>query len=422
MKLVDSLLSLRAERPAIPLRQQVKQTLATALHAAGVMRLSLRLLRRIDPTRRLVVLIYHKVVPASVSGALEGVASENLESQVRVVRELFECLPADEATQALDQTSPVGDRYPALFTFDDGYHNNLQYALPILSAWNVPSIVFAPTALVGTQTFLWTDEVTELILRSPRSELRLQIGEQVESFRLGDRRSRLAVASTLKRRFKRLPYHELQAALELLRGSANVETLHHHEGTRLLSWSSLQRLPNYGAVVGSHSSRHMILSNLPKDVLDDDLAASQRELQERLGASTRYIAYPNGRPEDINEQVFTSARKTGFIYGFTMKPGIATQHDDAMQLPRIAVKDEPGPMVALDVLRRLASDVIHQQLRLLHRSDSERSAPPRLVVVPGEKTDTEVEKRPRIAFRPKWSSSKDEQPGESTSPGEVESA
>lgn len=389
-------LSHRVGRTRARLSKRIEHAAASALHASGAMRLSFQLLRRIDPTRRVVVLIYHKVIPAEICERVNGVGTGHFESQVRVMRDCFDCVSADDAVAALEPDGTDGGRYPALVTFDDGYQNTLLYALPILHSWGVPSIVFATTGLVGTRALLWTDEVTELVLQSPRSELRLVHDGREERHRLGDRRSRLEVAAVLKRRLKRMPLHAFQAHLAEIRAQAGVERLQHHEGTRLLTWAALGRLASRGAMVGTHSSRHMILANMPDDALQADLNESQAQLVEHLGEPARYIAYPNGHEDDFDERVCAAARRTGLVYGFTMRPGIATQDDDPMRLPRIAPADEPGELLALRVLRRLATDVAREHVRAWRRRGSPATRPPRLVVVPGGSGDVP----PPIPLRP----------------------
>ncbi len=52
--------------------------------------------------------------------------------------------------------------YPVVFTFDDGYRDNLTVALPILQKYGFTATVFVATDLMGTRNYLTWDEVREL--------------------------------------------------------------------------------------------------------------------------------------------------------------------------------------------------------------------------------------------------------------------
>lgn len=52
--------------------------------------------------------------------------------------------------------------YPVVFTFDDGYKDNLTVALPILQKYGFSATVFVATDLMGTGNYLSWDDVREL--------------------------------------------------------------------------------------------------------------------------------------------------------------------------------------------------------------------------------------------------------------------
>lgn len=362
MKLVDAIRR-NAPRPwRGDWRQLVKMSAAAGLYYSGLTKVGLRALRRVDRRRRLVALVYHKVVPAHLSEAADGVRCEHFDSQIDVLSRLFDVGAPADASVSLTPAAKQSARYPMLVTFDDGYANNFLYALPILRAHRSPALFFVTTELLGTDRFIWTDEVRELMLQSPLTELRLNFQGADEVHPLRDRGERLVAATKLKARLKRLPHAEFVEHLDHIRQQSGVETLQHHEGTRMLSWSALRTVASSGVTVGSHSSRHCTLTNLPDDLLQTDLEESQVALEGQMGSRTPYFAYPNGHRADFDDRVAAAARSAGFTKAFTMERGIATDADDAMRLPRFAPSDEPGYLVAFELLRLLASTVVKDRL------------------------------------------------------------
>lgn len=360
MKLWNALRRLPGLRAGSSPTRVAKVALAETLYRTGLTRLGLTLLARLDRKGRLVVLAYHKVLPSDLSPKSDGMQAVNFESQVRVLRELFALAGPDDAMRALAPVSSR-DRYPMLLTFDDGYENNRCYAAPVLHRHGVQGIIFLPTALIGTDAFIWTDEVRELVLASPRDALTFALEGTEEVLALHDRAARVRAVSRLKKVFKRLSPHALAVRLSELAMRADVVRVAQHGGTQLLDWNAVRELRALGVSVGSHSSRHFILSKLTDEELRADFTESQESLVRELGAPVRFLAYPNGHIEDIDDRVVAAARAAGFEYAFTMERAVASEGDDPMRLPRYAPADEPGSVVAFDLLRLLVRQVVRER-------------------------------------------------------------
>ena len=77
---------------------------------------------------------------------------------MRFLRRHFKPLSAGEFQQCLDR-----ERFGAgacLVTFDDGWHDNEMYALPILQELAVPAVLFVATGYVGTDKTFWQERMT----------------------------------------------------------------------------------------------------------------------------------------------------------------------------------------------------------------------------------------------------------------------
>jgi peptidoglycan/xylan/chitin deacetylase (PgdA/CDA1 family) len=99
----------------------------------------------------------------------------------------------------------------------------------------------------------------------------------------------------------------------------------------LLSWSDLEHLRAKGATVEAHTRRHLPLTTLSDDALDDELAGGQADLRDRLGVSSRHLAYPYG---DHNIRVSERARRF-YSFGHTTEFGVLRAGADPLRLPRL---------------------------------------------------------------------------------------
>jgi len=96
--------------------------------------------------QRLIILIYHRVNDEFRDSITVSVAQ--FAWQMRLVRQ--HCMPVrleDFSAGRIDRSSP---RPLVAITFDDGYLDNYENALPILRKYEVPATFFVSTGMIGT--------------------------------------------------------------------------------------------------------------------------------------------------------------------------------------------------------------------------------------------------------------------------------
>src|SRR5262249_50399979 len=124
----------------------MKVSCAACLGATGVLRLVHRLRRP-----HVLVLAYHRVtpdaeLPQSAYPAMH-VSTTTFAKQLQALALLYRIVPMAEAQAILAGKQPLR-RHVAVVTFDDGYHDNFQHALPILAAVGVPATFFVSVGFV----------------------------------------------------------------------------------------------------------------------------------------------------------------------------------------------------------------------------------------------------------------------------------
>lgn len=180
-------------------------------------------------SRHVAFLAYHSIAPEGP--AWLTVPPDRFERQLAAL-ERWGWRTGGHAELAAAAAGGRPDRPTAFLTFDDGYADNHDHALPLLRAYGAKAIVYVLPPKVDDGGALDWPEVAEHAVRFP-------------------------------------------------------------DVMRSLTWPQVEAMADDGVEFGSHSMTHPHLDRLAPGPLHDELARSREALRERLGACDS-IAYPFG--------------------------------------------------------------------------------------------------------------------------------
>lgn len=282
---------------------------------------------------QLSILIYHRVLPER-DPLQPGIPdAHSFESHMRALRRFFQILPLPEAVRRLRE-----DRLPwraLAITFDDGYQDNVDVALPILSRLNIPATFFIATGYLDGGC-MWNDRIIEA-LRNPHTEV-------VDLSAFGGRQHALP----------RLPVErgsaieEVLLAVKHLSPETRATAVKHILETAgrpalpalMMGESDIRLLRDSNMEIGAHTITHPILARLPDEQALDEIEQSRRRLASIIREPVRMFAYPNGRPgDDYDNRHVAMVRDQGFEAALSTVWGCATGASDRFQLPRFTPWD-----------------------------------------------------------------------------------
>jgi peptidoglycan/xylan/chitin deacetylase (PgdA/CDA1 family) len=271
------------------LRHLAKTVAAETLCRTGVERLW-----SAPAAPRALVLGYHQVVederkPGPSIPAMV-ISTAMLERQLDWVGRHFRFVSLDELGRLLE-SGAAGERPPAAVTFDDGYRDVYEHALPLLRRKGIPAAVFVVTDLVGTGRLMTHDRLHLLLARQhPRDAFTVMRG---------------LLASMPSARLE-----HLMQALEPAGGWPEDE----FSELRALDWDMVRTMHRAGFTIGSHTSTHALLTLEAPDRVRQELWASRRRLEDELGAPVRHFAYPDGR---FDGGVVDAVAEAGYAFAYT---------------------------------------------------------------------------------------------------------
>src|SRR5215211_93242 len=145
---------------------------------------------------RLLVLAWHNVEGTWHYPCPPGACVRGLARQLRRLKELATVVPLGPAMEALGAGRPLPRRAVAL-TFDDGYRDNLDLAVPLLEELRLPATFFLVPGLLSGETRAWWEILGWGFARSTRSTVQWD-GQVLHTRGRSGRASFMWVADRLK--------------------------------------------------------------------------------------------------------------------------------------------------------------------------------------------------------------------------------
>ncbi len=289
---------------------------------------------------RLAILLYHGVTKHPAQGLRNKGGTHSLasdfERQMRWLSINHKIISLPEAIAKFERREKFDNE--VVVTFDDGYRNNLDVAVPICKKYNIRPTVFISAKLVGTKGQMWTDVVERMIASLQQENLSLTIQGRTETFPLTSDSKKLAAISGIKHKLKKLPELEKQKVMKQL--LAFNEHTTSSDDDELLTWSEMKRLSK-DADIGSHGLDHAMLSRLDDKGARNEFLLSKSMIKKHTGIDVISFAYPNGKPIDFSEKHEMMCKNAGYKAAFSTIPRLAHLNSDRFALPRLSMGGHP---------------------------------------------------------------------------------
>ena len=209
----------------------------------------------------------------------------------------------------------------ACFTFDDGYRDNRDFALPVMREFDAPLTVYVASDFAEGSGRLWWIALERVIAKALAIEVPI-----------GGTMTRLD-ASTAPA--KQAAFDRIHGWLRTLPGDADVQ----REITALcashgideatiarelcLSWAELRSFAGDPLVtVGAHTITHCNLAKQSEAAASFELATSRARIEDELQQSVTHLAYPYGDRIAAGRREFALAKAAGFKTAVTTRPGM----------------------------------------------------------------------------------------------------
>jgi peptidoglycan/xylan/chitin deacetylase (PgdA/CDA1 family) len=300
-----------------------------------------------------VILTFHRVrpwraeTPGFAPNRLLEITPEFLDAALGLTRRLgFEFVALDEARRRLVEGGPPF----AALTFDDGYRDTRDFALPVLERHGAPFTVFFVPGFIERRARLWWIELEEAVRRLGEVSLSGEAGALRLPSRSAAEKSAAFARVYWALRARSEP--ELLDACGALAREAGVDPQALAQGL-FMDWPEVEAFVRHPLVTaGAHTMTHRMLAKWPLETARAEMADSRAALETRLGVAVDAFAYPVGDATSAGAREFELARELGFSCAVTTRPGMLFPEHAAHRfaLPRVSVNGLWQDVGALETL------------------------------------------------------------------------
>jgi len=246
------------------------------------------------------ILAYHRVLPDNkIDEDLNiglAVSCNQFEKQIQLLKEYYSLVSIDEFIEKIDRKN---DKFLVTLTFDDGYKDNLKYALPILEKYKIPATIYMSTRFLEKNVSMWWYELKKLIENS--THLKFNYKKEDFDLVLKNKKQKENTFQKLRKLFLNLKTSEQLDLLEAITQTQKREDYSHScltpEELKILDKNSL-------ITIGSHTHNHLNLKILDEKEITFEIKKSLEILEELLKHKIKHFSYPYGGVEEASTREY----------------------------------------------------------------------------------------------------------------------
>ncbi len=312
-----------------PLFMPVKARIKQSLVSSGMLKWAARL-----RPQGVAVLMYHSVLDNEeeqrlVLGGI-GHTRKVFREQIEAIARHYDPISLDDLLSFVREGKSVPTR-AVVVTFDDGYADNLEVAVPILNQVGVPATFYITVDCVETARPPWPSRLRYPFFttkeRTWRDEGKLWALDDDDSrsrayLKACDDCAKLTGAA--QDEFVDRIERELNAAIP---GSTE---------TKMLTWDQVRALRKKGHIVGSHTMTHPNMAYVPVEDARRELLQSKQKLDAQMGEPITHFSYPcPALWPHWNSETLAISKEIGYETAVTTEGGMVRKQDDPLCLHRM---------------------------------------------------------------------------------------
>lgn len=208
-----------------------------------------------------------------------------------------------------------------VFTIDDGYRDFYEYGYPVFKKHKLPAGVFITSDFIDGRLELWWDKIKRCVVESELHELRILYDGQESYFSLRSEREKEKSICDIIDCCKKLPEDQKEHIIRQLAHGTKQDSSYGHEDSAAMSWSEIKEMQEHRIEFFPHTKSHPILLNISAEEKEKEISESKKIIEQHIRKPANVFCYPNGKHEDVSDEIILALKKKGYIASFTAEEG-----------------------------------------------------------------------------------------------------
>lgn len=262
----------------------------------------LRLLRSADTVT---VLCFHRISD-SVDLAWPSIDRHVFQNIILYLHNRYHIISFDQIDQI---TNSISNKPLLVISFDDGYLDFKENALPILSKYHIQCNMNVVTNCLENGDLIWTQRVNVILNHLFTSGQSFSFPIRNSFILIDTSKDNIQkIKRTLQKELFSYPYGEIIERLNLVEKELSIP----RQDNLMMSWQDLKDCIEKNTEIGSQTMTHRSLyKEIDESVLEQEIVTSKKILEEKTGRPVKIFAYPNGLKNNSAE---TIAKKAGYEF------------------------------------------------------------------------------------------------------------
>lgn len=286
---------------------------------------------------------------------IKGLDVNLFREQIAFMKSNFNIVTMEQVLEAISTKEKLPEK-ALLLTFDDGYADNYNVAMPILEEYGVQGSFFIPGKTFTTHQLLDVNKIHYVLasaniynlVEDLKKEMDYYRGQEFQYAPTEELFAKYAVASRFDIKETVFVKQMLQTVLpERLRNIISSKLFAKYVGVTeeqlayelYMSEEQIRTMKRHGMFIGIHGYDHYWLGNLPVEQMENDISLALDALDEFVDRKQWVMNYPYG---NYNKDVLAYISKQGACLGLTTEVRLADiDKDNPLELPRLDCNDFP---------------------------------------------------------------------------------
>jgi len=218
-------------------------------------------------------------------------------------------------------------------TFDDGFADNYEVALPVLSKYGIPATFYIMVDSVENGTLPWYCRVRFAFNTTRVPRWCSPDGKRTYDLTVLEERN--AARAAAWDRGAALTRTAQQAFVGMVEKALEIEPVKAKRGF-MMDWEQVRLLKKAGHTIGGHTLSHPNVAQVSQSEAQSEIMGCKKRLEEEVGAPVEHFSYPHpALNPHWSKQTLEITREAGFKSAALTTPGPVHAGDDPLAMKRI---------------------------------------------------------------------------------------